>query len=316
MIDAAHRGQRLDRVLATQLPDLSRGRIQALLKAARVLINGRTATLRERVKGHENIQLDLGLDLAPIAPQATQGEPLALSVLYADDHIIVVDKPAGLVVHPGAGNPRGTLMNALLHRFPQLAALPRAGIVQRLDKNTSGVMVVAASWRAHKQLINDLGERTVSRQYLAIVNGIPSGGGSIDAPVGRDPHHRTRMAIVGNGREAITRYTVTRRYAHHAALTVNLLTGRTHQIRVHMAHIGYPITGDRLYAGRAHTLPGVPEPVTGAIQALGRQALHAHRLTFKHPADGTERHFEAAIPADIAHLRDQLERHAHDLASR
>jgi len=221
-------------------------------------------------------------------------------VAYEDEQILVIDKPAGLVVHPGSGNWRGTLLNALLHRLPALAGLPRAGIVHRLDKDTSGLLVVAKTLEAQTDLVRQLQARTVRREYLALVRGTVERDGLVDAPIGRHPVQRTRMAVVARGRPARTHYRVRERLAGATLVECALESGRTHQIRVHMAHIGHPILGDPVYA--RHAAGGV---------AFGRQALHAWRLGLRHPASGAALHWESALPQDMAGLLDRLRREKH-----
>ena len=288
-------GLRLDAALARLLPAHSRSRWQTWLKEGRVAVDGAAPQLRRKVHGGEQIRF------APPPPPAPTdlAEDLPLPLLYEDDALLVIDKPAGLVVHPGAGNRSGTLMNALLHHHPALAALPRAGIVHRLDKDTSGLMVVAKTLTAQTSLVRQLQQRTVTRQYLALARGrvaAPGAGDVIDAPLGRHPRQRTRMAVLQHGgKEARTRYVV-REYFAAAGCTLlecNLDTGRTHQIRVHMASIGHPLVGDATYGRRnSNTLLG----------AFARQALHAWRLALLHPQDNSAISWRSPPPADFAAL--------------
>lgn len=291
-------GERLDRALTPLVGGLSRARLQQLIKSGAVTVDGRTTRPRYTVLGGERIRIERP---AP-AIEDHRAEAIALDIRHADDHIIVVNKPAGLTVHPGAGTPNGTMMNALLHAYPELGGLPRAGIVHRLDKDTSGLLVVARTELAHSRLVAALSARDVHREYLAIVRGVPTGGGRVDAPIGRHPRHRIRMAVVGGGREAVTDYRLGERFAHHCALSVQLQTGRTHQIRVHMAHIGFPLIGDPLYAGRTRLVRGLPEELRTLLQAFPRQALHARELAFEHPASQERMTFCAAPPRDLTHL--------------
>jgi 23S rRNA pseudouridine1911/1915/1917 synthase len=233
-------------------------------------------------------------------------QDIPLDIRYQDDQLLVINKPAGLVVHPAAGNPDGTLQNALLHYDPALASLPRAGIVHRLDKDTSGLMVVARSLAAHKSLVEQLQARSVHREYLALVQGQVTAGGSVDAPVGRHPRDRLRMAVVPSGKPALTHYRVLERFPAHTLLLVRLETGRTHQIRVHMASIHHPLVGDPLYGGRARVPRGASDGLRDALSDFRRQALHARRLELRHPATGEAVAWEAEMPADFAGLLDAL----------
>jgi 23S rRNA pseudouridine1911/1915/1917 synthase len=235
-------------------------------------------------------------------------EALQLDVVHRDRGLFVINKPAGLVVHPGAGNCAGTLQNALLALDPKLARVPRAGIVHRLDKDTSGLLVVARTPQAHARLVEMLAERQIERSYLALCHGVLSGGGTVDAPIGRHRTARIKMAVRPDGREAITHYRIERRFPAHTLLRVRLETGRTHQIRVHLAHIGFPIVGDPVYGGRKRFPAGASPALRAALAAFPRQALHAARLAFEHPLTGTPREFEAPLPDDFAVLLDTLAR--------
>jgi 23S rRNA pseudouridine1911/1915/1917 synthase len=237
-----------------------------------------------------------------------EAEPIPLNVLHEDEALIVLDKPPGLVVHPGAGNRAHTLQNALLHYDPRLRHVPRAGIVQRLDKDTSGIMVVARTPEAHTFLVRALKERTVRRRYLAIVNGAVTAGGTVSAPIGRHPRDRRRMAVVAGGREAVTHYRVRQRFAAHTLLEVNLETGRTHQIRVHMAHLRHPVLGDPAYGGRPRLPPGASAALRATLQSFRRQALHASELALSHPLSGKAAEWQAPLPADMANLIGALAR--------
>ncbi|MHB1586617.1 MAG: 23S rRNA pseudouridine(1911/1915/1917) synthase RluD [Acidiferrobacteraceae bacterium] len=297
-------GHRLDAALASLLPEFSRSQLQAWIREGRVRLNGTTVPPRYRLAGGEQVEIEV-LDEA----RGDWGpENLPLAVVEEDEHVIVIDKPAGLVVHPGAGNGRGTLLNALLHHCSELARLPRAGIVHRLDKDTSGLLVVAKREPVRLDLIRQLRERQVSRVYRALVHGRMVAGGHVDAPIGRHPRDRLRMAVVAHGRPAVTHYRVRSRYAHHTELEVRLESGRTHQIRVHMSHLRHPIVGDPLYTGRAAAVRGAPE-LTARVRAFPRQALHAEVLSFEHPVRGKAT-YHAPLPADLASLIDDLRRHA------
>jgi 23S rRNA pseudouridine1911/1915/1917 synthase len=238
---------------------------------------------------------------------AWRGESIPLNILYEDEELLVIDKPAGLVVHPGAGNTRGTLVNALLNHRPELETVPRAGIVHRLDKDTSGLLVVAATLEAHHALVEQLQRKDVRREYFAIVRGCPSGGGKVDAPIGRHPRQRTRMAVVVHGgKPAVTHYRIAQRFAQYTALNVQLETGRTHQIRVHMAHRGYPLLGDPVYGGRLQLPPGAGEALVEGLRHFRRQALHARCLGFVHPGTGDLCSFESPLAPDLEAMLELL----------
>lgn len=291
-------GWRLDRTLAEMFSEYSRSNIKDWIIAGKITLDQKTVRPRETVGGGEQIEIWVEEE------QQTEwlGEAIPIDILYEDNDIIVVNKPADLVVHPGAGNPTGTLVNALLHHDPDLANLPRGGIVHRLDKDTTGVMVVARSLRAHTSLIQQLQSRTLKREYQAIVNGIVTAGGSVDAAIGRHPTQRVRMAVVEDGKPAVTHYRVESRFDAHTHLYLKLESGRTHQIRVHMAHIGYPIVGDPVYGGRLR-LPGdCPEALAEALRNFKRQALHATQLTLIHPDNEQSLSWIAPVPADMQSL--------------
>ena len=295
-------GQRLDQALAALFPDYSRSRLQGWIRAGQVTVDGRRLRPRDKVDGGEAIRLAAVLeDEGRDAPEA-----IALEVIHEDEEILVLNKPAGLVVHPGAGNPAGTLVNALLHHRPALGVLPRAGIVHRLDKDTSGVMVVACTPGAHASLVRQLEERSVKREYHAVCVGVMTGGGTVDAPVGRHPVDRIRMAVREGGREAVTHYRVEERFRGHTHVRCRLETGRTHQIRVHLAHIRHPLVGDPVYGGRLVVPAGAGEALVEALRAFRRQALHAARLQLVHPGSGQPVEFEAPLPADLVALLEAL----------
>ena len=238
--------------------------------------------------------------------QPVKPEPIPLDLVYEDESLLVINKPAGLVVHPAAGNPAGTLLNALLHFDARLAGLPRAGIVHRLDKSTSGLMVVARTLKAHKKLVDALQARSVKREYLAVVNTVLTAGGRVEAPLGRHPVDRKRMAVVSGGKEAITNYRVEERYRAHTLTRVSLETGRTHQIRVHMAHVHTPVVGDPVYGGRLRLPKGAADTLKQALQNFRRQALHATQLALLHPETDAMISWQAAVPEDMAHLIQAL----------
>ena len=274
----------------------SRSRLQAWLKAANILVDGAPAAPRRKVWGGERIELCVPEPSGASAPHA---QALPLAIVYEDDALIVIDKPAGLVVHPGAGNPDRTLMNALLAHAPRLAGVPRAGIVHRLDKDTSGLMVVAKTLAAQTHLVRQLQARTVRRVYLALAHGKVAAGGTVDAPIGRDARSRTRMSVNPRGKPARTNYEVLERFAAATLLRCRLETGRTHQIRVHLQSIGHPLVGDPVYRRGARALPFAGKP-------FGRQALHAAELAFDHPSSGRRRAFRCELPGDFDDLLQRL----------
>ena len=301
-VAAAQAGQRLDQALAFLFDGFSRSRLQQWIREGRVLVDGKVLRVRDRVCGGEQVELEAVLEPRDEA----QPEDIPLRIVYRDEALLVVDKPAGLVVHPAAGNWEGTLQNALLHADPSLAVLPRSGIVHRLDKDTSGLLVVARTLGAHRHLVAALAAREVKREYRAIVVGVPTAGGTVAAPIGRHPTARTRMAVVQHGRPATTHYRVLERFRAHALLQVNLETGRTHQIRVHLAHVRHAIVGDPVYAGRLRLAPGATPQLVEALRGFSRQALHAHRLALAHPVTGEWLEWEAPIPADMQALLEAL----------
>lgn len=310
LVPAAAAGRRLDAVLAELFPEYSRSRLSAWIKGGQVTVDGAPARPRDPVHGGETIVLDAVEEVQTHAV----AEDIPLDVLYEDEHVFVLDKPAGLVVHPGAGNPAGTLVNALLHRDPALDKLPRAGIVHRLDKDTSGVMVVARTLQAHTALVAQLSAREVHRQYLAIVVGALVSGGTADAAIDRHPRDRLRMAVRDDGKDAVTHYRLRERFRAHTALECRLETGRTHQIRVHMAHLKHPIVGDPLYGGSLRLPRGASEDLIAALRGFKRQALHAEVLAFAHPVTGEAIRCEAQVPGDMqalmALLREDAAAHA------
>ena len=283
-------GKRLDQALSHLLPEFSRTRLAHWVRTRHVELDGRPALPKSKVWGGEKILV------SPVAdPAATAAAPeaIALDIIHEDAAVLVIAKPAGLVVHPGSGNWAGTMLNALLHHAPATGSLPRAGIVHRLDKDTSGLLVVAKTEGAQADLVRQLQARTVKRTYLALARGRVERSGSVDAPIGRHPVRRTRMAVVARGKPALTHYRVREAFAHHTLLECDLETGRTHQIRVHLAEIGHPIEGDPAYAGRGARL-------------IERQALHAWKLAFVHPRTGAALRFESPLPADFRALLERL----------
>ena len=319
-------GWRFDAVLAKLFPEHSRSRLQGWLKDGLIRLDGAEVEAKRKVYGGERIEFtaapvpfarDAAAGFAGGITSADLAEDIALAVVFEDEALIVIDKPAGLVVHPGNGNASGTLLNALLHHAPQLAGIPRAGIVHRLDKDTSGLLVVAKTLAAQTFLSAAIQAREVSREYRAVVNGVLVSGGTIDKPMGRHPRDRQRMAVLSSGgRHAITHYRVLSRYRAHSLLAVMLDTGRTHQIRVHMASEGHPIVGDPVYGGRPRVPRGAASELLECLRGFRRQALHAFRLRFAHPASGEAMQFEAPLPEDmrtlIAALQADCQEHADD----
>jgi len=293
-------------VLAELFPEYSRSRLSAWIKSGDVTVDGASPRGRDAVHGGEAIVLSVVQETQTDAA----AEDIPLDVLYEDEHVFVLDKPAGLVVHPGAGNPDGTLVNALLHRDAALELLPRAGIVHRLDKDTSGVMVVARTLPAHTSLVAQLSAREVHRQYLAIVVGALVSGGSARTGIDRHPRDRVRMAVREDGKEAVTHYRLRERFRSHTALECRLETGRTHQIRVHMNHLKHPIVGDPLYGGSFKLPKGASDEFIAALRAFKRQALHAEVLEFAHPVTGEPIRCSAPVPADMQRLMTLLRQDA------
>lgn len=291
-------GRRFDQVLADMFPDYSRSRLSGWIKSGTATLDGLQVTPRQIVRGGESVDLEVVAELAVEA----EAEPIALRILHEDSELLVLDKPAGLVVHPGAGNRSGTLMNALLYHDPQLANVPRAGIVHRLDKDTSGLLVVARTLRAQTALAAMLARRDIHRRYVAIVNGVPVAGDTVDAPLDRHPTDRLRRAVRDGGRPARTHYRVRERFRAHALLQCELESGRTHQIRVHMAHAGFPLVGDLLYGGGLKLPRGASEDLAGALRGFRRQALHAEHLEFVHPLSGKSMSFDTQPPEDFLGL--------------
>jgi 23S rRNA pseudouridine1911/1915/1917 synthase len=296
-------GMRLDQVVAELFPDYSRNRLATWIKEGRLTVDGKTMKPRDRALASAHVVLEVVDE--PVIDWQPQTIPL--DVIFEDEHILVVNKPAGMVVHPAAGHADGTLVNALLGYAPELDTLPRGGIVHRLDKETSGIMFVARSALAHKSLVAQLSERTVSRTYCAVCTGALTGGGKIDAPIDRHPTARTKMAVVADGKPAVTHYRIAHRFKHYTQLQVNLETGRTHQIRVHMAHRKWPLIGDPVYAGRQRIPAGASEALITTLRNFPRQALHAQALEFEHPATGDWLEFETELPDDLVELLEVLD---------
>jgi len=302
-------GMRLDQVAAQLFADFSRSRLKQWIEQGQLLVNGEALRPRDKVFEGDLVRLRTELE----DRGETQAEAIPLDIRYQDRHLLILNKPAGLVVHPAAGNWQGTLQNALLHFDPGLAVLPRAGIVHRLDKDTSGLMVVARTPASHRALVEAIQAREVGREYLALVVGVPVAGGTVDAPIGRHPTQRTRMAVVANGKPAVTHYQVLERYRAHSLLHCRLESGRTHQIRVHLSHIGYPLLGDPQYGGRLRLPPDCSDAFASVLRGFRRQALHAWRLRLRHPETGRELSLEAEMPDDfrmlIGAMKQDMEQH-------
>ena len=303
-------GERFDVALAAALPQYSRARLQSWISSGEVLLAGRKVLPRQRLAGGEQVRVraEYAVD-ERVAPEA-----IALNVVFEDEALLVIDKPAGLIVHPGAGNPSHTLQNALLAHDGALAMVPRAGLIHRLDKDTSGLLVVARTPETHRTLVAMLQKRGIQRGYLALVLGRPTAGATIDQPIGRHRTQRTRMAVRRDGREAVTHFRIEERFRGHTLLRVQLETGRTHQIRVHLAHLGYPIVGDGVYGGRRRQVAGADDAMRAALQQFRRQALHAQRLAFDHPLSGRHHTFEAPLPQDMEALLGALRADAERLS--
>lgn len=293
-----HDGKRFDQALAGLFPEYSRSRLKGWIQSGRARLNGEQVMPRTRVQAGQPVSLE------PEAEPSEDARPeaMALDLVHADDDVLVLNKPAGIVVHPGAGQPGGTLMNGLLYRFGELARVPRAGLLHRLDKDTSGLLLVARNIEAHTVLVRDLEARCITREYRAVCSGRLTAGGTIDAPVGRHPTQRTRMAVVDRGRPAVTHFRVLARFAAHSFVAVRLETGRTHQIRVHFAAQRHPLVGDPVYGGRLSLPPESDDALRETLRQFRRQALHASHLGFRHPRSGERLEFRAPMPMDLLAL--------------
>lgn len=297
-------GLRFDQAASELFPDFSRSRLQSWIKDGQLTIDGAIRKPKEKLIGGELLEINAELE----AQGTWEPEPIQLNIVHEDEHLMIINKPAGLVVHPAAGNQTGTLLNALLNHVPQLINLPRAGIVHRLDKETTGLMVVAKTLEAHTDLVEQLADRTVSREYEAVAVGAMTGGGTVDAPMGRHPIHRKLMAVLSRGgKRAVTHYRVAKRYPHHTHIRVKLETGRTHQIRVHMAHIGFPLVGDATYGKRFRIPKGANDHLVETLKAFPRQALHAAKLGLEHPGTGEYTEWTAPLPSDFENLLEALD---------
>ncbi|MBL1275933.1 MAG: 23S rRNA pseudouridine(1911/1915/1917) synthase RluD [Ectothiorhodospiraceae bacterium] len=311
-------GMRLDQALASMFPDYSRARLQKWIKEGQVSVDGGKLRAKDVIHGGEQVSLTVVLK----EETSWRAQAIPLNIVFEDESLIVINKPSGLVVHPGAGNMDSTLSNALLHHAPELENVPRAGIVHRIDKDTTGLLVIARTLIAQKSLVEQLQAREIDRHYQALCMGVMTAGGTIDAPIGRHPVNRTRQAVVdmentsSNGKEAITHYRVAERYRVHTLVNVQLETGRTHQIRVHMAHINYPLVGDATYGGRLRIPPAATQEFDQALRKFKRQALHAASLGFIHPESGEKVSWQAPLPKDMETLLNACRQDLKDFAKK
>ncbi|MDY4280708.1 MAG: 23S rRNA pseudouridine(1911/1915/1917) synthase RluD [[Pasteurella] mairii] len=296
-------GQRLDQTLAELFPDYSRSRLKTWIEGDLVLVNGQVNKVpRSKVYGGEQVEITVEVD----DETRFEAENIPLDIVYEDEHILVINKPKDFVVHPGAGNPKGTVLNALLYHYPEIAEVPRAGIVHRLDKDTTGLMVVAKTIPAQTKLVRDLQKRKIIREYEAIASGIMTKGGTVDQPMARHPTKRTHMAVHPLGKPAVTHYRIMERFRDYTRLRLRLETGRTHQIRVHMAHIAHPLLGDQTYGGRPRPPKNASEELMRVMREFKRQALHAVMLRLAHPISGEMMEWYAPLPADFVALVEAL----------
>jgi 23S rRNA pseudouridine1911/1915/1917 synthase len=299
-------GQRFDQIIAQMFPDFSRARLQTWIKAGKVLVDGQKHKPRDKLRGGELVRLEVQTE----AVVHTQAQPIDLAIIYEDESVIILNKQAGLVVHPGAGNSDRTLMNGLLHYLPTLEQIPRAGIVHRLDKDTTGLMVIAKTLAAHSHLVSEMEQRLIKREYLAVCRGVPTAGGTIDKPVGRHPTQRTKMAVLpessSSAKPAVTHFRVLQKFVRHVLVRCTLETGRTHQIRVHLAWKGYPLVGDQTYGGRLQVPKGASDELHQVLRGFKRQALHATQLGFVHPEHKVFYQWQIPVAKDLQKLIDTL----------
>jgi 23S rRNA pseudouridine1911/1915/1917 synthase len=304
-----YHSQRIDSVLAQLLPEYSRSQISNWIKSGAIIMNHKPCKPKDKTLDGDLIELNVDLADVEINFNLCEPENIPLSIIFEDREILVLNKPAGLVVHPGAGNREHTLVNALLHHSPDLRHLPRAGIIHRLDKDTTGLLIVAKSLTAHTSLIRQMQAREIQRHYITLVQGHVISGGTIDTGFGRHPRNRLKMTVTGQGRKAITHYTINKQHKEFTLLDVSLMTGRTHQIRVHLAHINHPVIGDQLYGGRMRFPANANDQLRTILQQFKRQALHACSITFYHPETDEKLIFEAELPNDFKLLLKVLDEH-------
>ncbi|WP_417227662.1 23S rRNA pseudouridine(1911/1915/1917) synthase RluD [Amphritea sp.] len=299
-------GKRLDQAVAELFPDYSRSRLQGWIKDGFLTVDGQVKRPRDKLFGGEQLEVDAELDVI----DQYKAVEMPLDIVYEDDDIMIINKPANLVVHPAAGHWEDTLLNGLLHYCPDIAQVPRAGIVHRLDMDTTGLMVVAKTIQAQTELVSQLQDRSMGREYEAVVAGVMTGGGTVNEPLGRHSRNRQKMAVVGLGKEAVTHYRVLTKFRAHTHIRLKLETGRTHQIRVHMSYINYPLVGDQLYGGRFRLPKGVTPQLLNKLKEFQRQALHAKRLELFHPATGELMSWEVDLPEDMQRLLNRLKKDA------
>lgn len=302
IVPEIYANERLDSVLAKLLPDYSRTQIKEWIENGQVLVDNHSLKGKTKLKGGESVVIEADLKVQPVF----EAQPINLDIVYEDDALMIINKPVGLVVHPGAGNSSNTLLNALLYHAPSLQELPRAGILHRLDKETSGLLIIAKTAKALKNLSHQLKQRTISREYQTIVYGTMISGGTVDAPIDRHHMQRKRMAVSDTGKESITHYRVAEKFRAMTRLKVKLETGRTHQIRVHMSHIRHPIVGDPVYGGRVQLAKGMTQGLIDKLRSFKRQALHAFAITLTHPVTDEEMRWEIDLPEDMQLLLEAL----------
>lgn len=305
-VPSEYTGKRFDQVVALLFAEFSRSRLTLWIKEGAILVDGKELKPREKLYGGEKIVVNAMVE----DMEVHEAEDIPLDIVYEDDDIMVVNKPAGLVVHPAVGNRTGTLLNGLLHYYPAIAQVPRAGIVHRLDMDTTGLMVIAKTLQAQTDLVGQLQDRSMGREYEAITYGVMTGGGCVDEPMGRHATNRLKMAVVSIGKEAVTHYRLLEKFRAHSHIRLKLETGRTHQIRVHMSHINYPLVGDQTYGGRARLPKGIDQDTVDVLRAFKRQALHAKKLELWHPGTGEQMSWEIPLPDDFVALLKALQEDA------